>query len=441
MTETKKDFFISRNGKDKDWAEWIAWQLEAAGYSVVIQDWDFRPGSNFVLEMQKAAQADRTLIVLSPNYLAAEFTQPEWAAAFVQDPTGAKGTLLPVQVAECERQRLLEGIIHIDLLGLEEADARETLLAGVPRDRAKPLVSPHFPPRQGQPERQPPPFPEPLLLVRKKIRNQIRALLKQSRAQAWRDELVQQAGAESIEEVLVPQQPVSPLQALDLVHQTAKVCLGKLAGQPPAMVDSARDIVRDVFGWLVLLAVNPDQLNVSSWKFDPWQGGIEVRIPLESEAGTEVLISFLGDRPAQFKLIFDNKNRPSVVGQGRFSLGGLEMGIGQTDPLTELLKAIWVEVMKGEAPIPFGLIEINKLKAILKTRERRKESHYYITVPPEHDVSPLSDQTLLRNLLEALPSLRVIYIGSGQGGEILLLDEYELWASIQELLLMLRDNP
>jgi hypothetical protein len=95
MAEQKKDFFISYNGKDQDWAVWIAWQLEEAGYSVIIQAWDFRPGGNFVMEMQKATtQTDRTLVVLSPNYLAGQFTQPEWAAAFAQDPTGEKGTLL-----------------------------------------------------------------------------------------------------------------------------------------------------------------------------------------------------------------------------------------------------------------------------------------------------------------------------------------------------------
>ena len=78
------DFFISYNHRDSRWAEWIAWQLEAQGYTTRIQAWDFLPGSNFVLEMQKAAtDAKRTIAVLSPNYLAAEFTQPEWAAAFV----------------------------------------------------------------------------------------------------------------------------------------------------------------------------------------------------------------------------------------------------------------------------------------------------------------------------------------------------------------------
>lgn len=52
-----KDFFISYNKADRTWAEWIAWQLEEARYSVVVQAWDFRPGSNFVLEMQRTPES------------------------------------------------------------------------------------------------------------------------------------------------------------------------------------------------------------------------------------------------------------------------------------------------------------------------------------------------------------------------------------------------
>lgn len=124
-----KDFFISYNRADKKWAEWIAWQLEEAGYTTVIQAWDFRPGSNFVLEMQKAAkEAKRTIAVLSPDYLNARFTKAEWAAAFAQDPTGEKGTLMPVRVRKCELKGLLSQIIYIDLVDLEEEALRKTAL-------------------------------------------------------------------------------------------------------------------------------------------------------------------------------------------------------------------------------------------------------------------------------------------------------------------------
>jgi hypothetical protein len=141
-----KDFFISYNSIDYQWAEWIAWHLEDDGYSTVLQAWDFQPGSNFVLEMHEAAiQAERTIAVLSPDYLKALYTQPEWAAAFVQDPTGKKGTLLPVRVRQCEPKGLLKSIVYIDLVGLDELTAHEKLLAKVHRKRPKPEVSPNFP--------------------------------------------------------------------------------------------------------------------------------------------------------------------------------------------------------------------------------------------------------------------------------------------------------
>jgi tetratricopeptide (TPR) repeat protein len=75
MEDQKKDFFISYTAKDRKWAEWIAWQLEEAGYSVVVQAWDFRPGGNFALDMQKATDAERTIAVLSPDYLQKPFPQ------------------------------------------------------------------------------------------------------------------------------------------------------------------------------------------------------------------------------------------------------------------------------------------------------------------------------------------------------------------------------
>lgn len=141
-----KDFFISYNKADREWAEWIAWQLEEAGYTTVIQAWDFRPGGNFVLDMQRAAEeSERIIAVLSPDYLASKFTAPEWAAAFAKDPTGAQGLVLPVRVRECELKGLLPQIVYIDLVGNNEADAKESLLSGIRRGRAKPTTAPKFP--------------------------------------------------------------------------------------------------------------------------------------------------------------------------------------------------------------------------------------------------------------------------------------------------------
>src|SRR5438105_1371649 len=86
------DFFISYTGKDHAWAEWIAMQLEQAGYHILIQAWDFRPGTNFVAAMNEATRrTTRTMPVLSDAYLASDFAFAEWAAAFRHDARGTHG--------------------------------------------------------------------------------------------------------------------------------------------------------------------------------------------------------------------------------------------------------------------------------------------------------------------------------------------------------------
>jgi TIR domain len=158
--EGRKDFFISYTGVDRPWAEWIAWVLEEAGYTVVLQAWDFRAGSNFVLAMQQAAeQAERTIAVLSPDFLASRFTAPEWEAAFANDPAGALGLLLPVRVRDGDTKGLLLQINYIDLLGIDEDAARDRLLAGVRRQRAKPAIAPAFPGSAAREILQEPRFP------------------------------------------------------------------------------------------------------------------------------------------------------------------------------------------------------------------------------------------------------------------------------------------
>jgi tetratricopeptide (TPR) repeat protein len=143
---TKKDFFISYNKADRSWAEWIAWNLDEAGYTTVLQAWDFFPGSNFAVEMQRAtSDAQRTIAVLSPDYLTSSFTQPEWAAAFARDPTGEKALLLPVRVRDCDLKGLLPQVIYLDILGLEETAARNRLLKGVSKGRGKLPNKPRFP--------------------------------------------------------------------------------------------------------------------------------------------------------------------------------------------------------------------------------------------------------------------------------------------------------
>lgn len=148
-----KDFFISYTSADKDWAEWIAWQLEDAGYTTIIQAWDFVRG-NFVSAMNKAAtDAERTIAVLSPDYWKSEFTEAEWTQAFGQDPTGKRGLLIPIRIRFVEPPNLLKPILYIDLFNCSLGEARKRLIkhvgASVDGSRVKPEEEPPFPGNAG----------------------------------------------------------------------------------------------------------------------------------------------------------------------------------------------------------------------------------------------------------------------------------------------------
>ena len=158
-----KDFFLSYNSADKHWADWIAWQLEAAGYTVAYQGWDSIPGKNFVQWMDASSrEAERIIAVLSPNYVAAQFTAPEWMAAFVQDPTSKDGRLLPIRIAKFKTEGLLRAIVYADLVDLDEAQAKEVLLKAAAFERGKPETAPSFP---GKETRSPGPLSRPVSIA------------------------------------------------------------------------------------------------------------------------------------------------------------------------------------------------------------------------------------------------------------------------------------
>ncbi len=162
MGESRKqrDFFISYTQADSAWAEWIAWQLEDAGYTTLVQAWDFRPGEGFVERMHQAIErSSRTIAVLSPGYLASAFATSEWQAVFTKDPTGEHGLLLPVRVVPCQPPGLLAGRIYLDLVDLDEQAAAQRLLDGVARGRSRPAGRVRLPGSTTQPTRGGPRFP------------------------------------------------------------------------------------------------------------------------------------------------------------------------------------------------------------------------------------------------------------------------------------------
>ena len=127
-----KNFFITYNKADVDWAKWIVWQLEDVGCTTVAQFKDFAKGVNFVLNMETALkECERVIAVMSPNWVVSEWTAADWTAAFTLDPSGAKGLLLPIRVRTVQPPVLLSSRPYIDLIDLDELKATAEIRQGI----------------------------------------------------------------------------------------------------------------------------------------------------------------------------------------------------------------------------------------------------------------------------------------------------------------------
>ena len=125
------DFFVSHADADTQWAEWIAAELERAGYGVIVKAWDFRPGENSLSRHDEAlATCRHTLCVLSPAYVESEVATR--TAAHYQALEGKERALIPVRVADCTVPPLLGPYIQIDLADIDDENtAQRQLLTGV----------------------------------------------------------------------------------------------------------------------------------------------------------------------------------------------------------------------------------------------------------------------------------------------------------------------
>ncbi|GLW90678.1 TIR domain-containing protein [Actinokineospora globicatena] len=145
------DFFVSYSLLDDAWATWIAHELESAGYSVMIQAWDFVPGTHFLDFIDRGIRESSAVIaVLSSNYLASQYGKLEWMAAYQAAHDRPDSNLLvPVRIQNIFPEGLLGQVTFVDMVGIEEPElARARLLDRLEHaltGRAKPGDNPRFP--------------------------------------------------------------------------------------------------------------------------------------------------------------------------------------------------------------------------------------------------------------------------------------------------------
>ena len=151
MAGERADFFVSHAGADQAWAEWVAWQLTDAGYTVELDVWDWAVGQNFMLAMSDAlARCDRVLALFSAAYFEQpRYTTEEWTGAMLHGPETGQGRLVPVRVANISPEgmpAMLQTLVFCDLFGLDADEARRVLLEAVAGPR-RPGGEPVFPGR------------------------------------------------------------------------------------------------------------------------------------------------------------------------------------------------------------------------------------------------------------------------------------------------------
>jgi tetratricopeptide (TPR) repeat protein len=110
------DVFISYSTADKAWVRGkLLTRLQNAGLKVCIDFRDFRPGAPTVTEIERLMEASaRTLLILTPAYLASQWTEFETLLLQTFDPMNRELRLLPLLKEPCELPKRLGIYTRLD---------------------------------------------------------------------------------------------------------------------------------------------------------------------------------------------------------------------------------------------------------------------------------------------------------------------------------------
>ena len=105
------DIFISYTSSDREWAFWIARELEALGHTPRVHEWEINAGADIYHWMeQRHDAADHVLCVISDDYLKAPYSILERNAALWQAIKKRPGFALLVAVKPCRLPTLSDHI-------------------------------------------------------------------------------------------------------------------------------------------------------------------------------------------------------------------------------------------------------------------------------------------------------------------------------------------
>jgi hypothetical protein len=108
--------FISYSSKDGDWVKnWLLPRLEGAGLKVHIDFRDFEIGVPSLINMENAVKkCEKTLLVLTPNWINSEWTNFEALMVQTKDPIGLRRSIIPLMLEKCELPERLAIFTYAD---------------------------------------------------------------------------------------------------------------------------------------------------------------------------------------------------------------------------------------------------------------------------------------------------------------------------------------
>jgi hypothetical protein len=117
--------FVSHAGHDRAWAEWVAAQLETAGYHVELDVSHWGAGEDFLQLMSDALEACDAMVALwSPAY----FRPESYALRELKAADAVRRRVLPLRVVDFEPPAVWRHLIYRDLFGVDEQVAAQRVL-------------------------------------------------------------------------------------------------------------------------------------------------------------------------------------------------------------------------------------------------------------------------------------------------------------------------
>ncbi|MDP9317054.1 MAG: toll/interleukin-1 receptor domain-containing protein [Chloroflexota bacterium] len=143
-TDYEYDVFISYSHHDKVWVRSeLLPRLETAGLSVCIDFRDFRPGAPSITEMERAATTSRkTVLVLTPEYLASDWSTFENIMLQTLDPVNRTLRVIPILKMKVDLPPRIGSITYINFADPNDIDFAWTRLLkalGGPIEDPRPL--------------------------------------------------------------------------------------------------------------------------------------------------------------------------------------------------------------------------------------------------------------------------------------------------------------